>query len=243
MSGEPRLARVRIVLSHTTHPGNIGAAARAMKTMGLARLVLVNPRRFPDPQADALSSNALDVLAAALVVPSLAAALDGVVLAVAAVGHSYVVAPDLVTCRQAAVRVIEDAGGGDVAIVFGTEASGLTTDEVRACGLLAHIPSNPVYSSLNLAQAVQIFAYELRLAAVGDVPPDAERPDLATHEDIERLHVHLEQALAAVGFFDPANPKRLLPRLRRMIARARLEREEVRILRGLLRTAIPPRKS
>ncbi|MEO8038241.1 MAG: RNA methyltransferase [Betaproteobacteria bacterium] len=243
MSAEQRLGRVRIVLSHTTHPGNIGAAARAMKTMGLSRLVLVNPRRFPDPQADALSSNALDVLAGAMVVPTLTAALDGVVLAVAAVGHSYVVAPDLVTCRQAAARLIEDAGAGDVAIVFGTEASGLTTDEVRACGLLAHIPSNPAYSSLNLAQAVQIFAYELRLAGVGDQLPAGEPPELATHAEIERLHAHLEQALATIGFFDPANPKRLLPRLRRMIARARLEREEVRILRGLLRTAAPPRKS
>ncbi len=243
MSAEQRLGRVRIVLSHTTHPGNIGAAARAMKTMGLSRLVLVNPRRFPDPQADALSSNALDVLAGAMVVPTLTAALDGVVLAVAAVGHSYVVAPDLVTCRQAAARLIEDAGAGDVAIVFGTEASGLTTDEVRACGLLAHIPSNPVYSSLNLAQAVQIFAYELRLAGVGDHLPAGAPPELATHAEIERLHAHLEQTLATIGFFDPANPKRLLPRLRRMIARARLEREEVRILRGLLRTAAPPRKS
>jgi len=242
MSAE-RLARVRIVLSHTSHPGNIGAAARAMKTMGLSNLVLVNPLRFPDREADALSSNALDVLGAAQVVPSLDAALEGTVLAVATVSHAYEMAPELVTCRAAAARAMEDAAGGDVAFVFGTEANGLSVEEVRKCRLLAHIPSNPVYTSLNLAQAVQIFAYELRLAALGDVPPEAASVEAPTHEDMERLHEHLEQTLAAIAFFDPENPKRLLPRLRRLIAKARLDREEVRILRGLLRKATLPQKS
>jgi TrmH family RNA methyltransferase len=240
---EQRLARVRIVLSHPTHPGNIGAAARAMKTMGLGRLVLVNPRRFPAPEADALSSNALDVLGAARVVSSLEAALEGTVLAVATVSHAYEMAPELVTCRAAAARAVGDAAQGDVALVFGTEANGLTVEEVRQCGLLAHIPSNPAYTSLNLAQAVQIFAYELRLAALGDLAPEPAPAAKATHEDLERLHAHLEQTLAGIGFFNPDNPKRLLPRLRRLVAKARLDREEVRILRGLLRTMTRPRKS
>jgi len=230
-----RLANVRIVLSHTSHPGNIGSTARAMKTMGLRDLVLVNPRRFPDPTADALSSNAVDVLAGARVCSSLEEALEGTVLAMAAVGHSYDASHVLVTSREAAAQAMGCAGQGQVAFVFGTEASGLTADEVRACSLSAMIPSNPEYSSLNLAAAVQIFAYELRLAAGAAVLPAVPDPELASHEDIERLHVHLESVLAGIGFFDRDNPKRLLPRLRRLVARARLEREEVQILRGILR--------
>jgi tRNA/rRNA methyltransferase len=238
-----RLARVRIVLSHPTHPGNIGAAARAMKTMGLSQLVLVNPRRFPDAEADALSSNALDVLGAARVVGSLEEALAGTVLAVATVSHTYEMAPGLVTCREAAVRAVHDAASGDVALVFGTEANGLAVDEVLKCSLLAHIPSNPDYTSLNLAQAVQVFAYEIRVAASGDAVPEAERPALPTFDDMQHLHAHLEEVLAGIGFFDPDNPKKLLPRLRRLIAKARLDQEEVRILRGLLNSVSRARRS
>ncbi|MBX9632702.1 MAG: RNA methyltransferase [Burkholderiales bacterium] len=238
-----RLQRVRVVLSHTTHPGNIGATARAMKTMGLTQLVLVNPKRFPDAQADALSSNALDVLGAARVVRSLDEALAGTVLAVATVSHTYEMAPELVTCRAAAARAIEDAVTGDVALVFGTEANGLTVDEVRKCSLLAHIPSNPEYTSLNLAQAVQVFAYEVRLAAVGDFVPEGEPAARPTFDDMEHLHAHLEEVLASIGFFDPENPKRLLPRLRRLIAKARVDQEEVRIIRGLLNKVSKARRS
>ncbi|MFO1318916.1 MAG: RNA methyltransferase [Burkholderiales bacterium] len=231
------LARTRIVLIATSHPGNIGSAARAMKTMGLSRLVLVRPRRFPDPEADALSSNARDVLAQAVVVESLAAALEGVALAVATVSHAYETSHDLVTCREAAGRVAELPESAEAALVFGTESSGLTAEEVRQCNLGAHIPSNPEYTSLNLAQAVQIFAYELRLAALGDRAPETDAGEPATHEDIARLHAHLEQALITIGFLDPAHPKRLVPRLQRLLAKARLEKEEVRILRGILKNA------
>lgn len=231
------LSRVRVVLCQTSHPGNIGSAARAMKTMGLRQLWLVNPRRFPDPEADALSSNALDVLAGARVCASLAEALQGTVLAVATVSHAYEVSHEMLACRDAAARAVPLAAAADVAFVFGTEASGLTAEEVRLCNLAAHIPCNPAYTSLNLAAAVQIFAYELRLAAGGGgLPALNGAPPLATHEDLERLHRHLEAVLAEVGFLDPANPKRLLPRLRRLLARARLEAEEVRILRGVLRS-------
>lgn len=238
MIESPLLGKVRIVLSHTSHPGNIGATARAMKTMGLHRLVLVNPRRFPDPTADAMSSNALDILGGARVCDSLAEALRGTVLAVAAVGHGYEMSHEMVACREAAARIASVAGSGDVALVFGTEASGLTADEVRLCNLAAHIPGNPGYTSLNLAAAVQVFAYEVRLALLSPALPAGKAISLATHEEIERLHRHLEEVLEVIGFFDPASAKRLLPRLRRMIARARLEPEEVRILRGMLKSAV-----
>ncbi len=224
------------MLSHPSHPGNIGSVARAMKTMGLSQLVLVRPKRFPDPQAEALSSNARDVLDAARVVDTLEEALASTVMAVATISHGYELTPDVVTARVAARQVIDAAGSSDVALVFGTEANGLSVEEVRRCTLAAHIPSNPEYTSLNLAAAVQIFCYELRLAALEDPLPVLDAGEPATLDDIEQLHRHLEQAMVATGFFDPANPKRLLPRLRRLVARARLEKEEVRILRGLLRT-------
>lgn len=207
-----------------------------MKTMGLRDLVLVQPKRFPDPEADALSSNALDVLGAARVVETLAEALQGTVLAVATVSHAYDLSHGLVTCREAAADAVATARSGDVALVFGTEASGLTADEVRLCSVCGWIPGNPDYNSLNLAAAVQIFAYETRLAAFSGFPAPDEVPDLASHDEIERLHAHLAAVLEEIGFLDPANPKRLVPRLRRMVARARLEKVEVQILRGLLTT-------
>lgn len=212
-----------------------------MKTMGLRDLVLVRPKRFPDPEADALSSNALDVLGAARVVGTLSEALQGTVLAVATVSHAYDLSHVLVTCREAAADAVATARSGDVALVFGTEASGLTAEEVRLCSVCAWIPGNPDYNSLNLAAAVQIFAYETRLAAFAGFPAPKEVPDVASHDEIERLHGHLAAVLEEIGFLDPANPKRLIPRLRRMVARARLEQVEVQILRGLL-TTIQERK-
>jgi tRNA/rRNA methyltransferase len=238
---EQLLARVRVVLCQTSHPGNIGSTARAMKTMGLRDLVLVRPKRFPDPEADALSSNALDVLEGARVVDTLAEALQGTVLAVATVSHGYDLSHRLLTCRDATADAVATARSGDVALVFGTEASGLTADEVRLCSVCAWIPGNPDYNSLNLAAAVQIFAYETRLAAFAGQATPGEVADLASHDEIERLHGHLITVLEEIGFLDPANPKRLIPRLRRMVARARLEQVEVQILRGLL-TTIQERK-
>lgn len=241
MQPEQLLARIRVVLCQTSHPGNIGSTARAMKTMGLSRLVLVRPKRFPDPEADALSSNALDVLQGAEVVDTLDEALAGTVLAVATVSHEYDLSHPLLTCRDAVAETVATARSGDVALVFGTEASGLTADEVRQCSVCAWIPGNPDYNSLNLAAAVQIFAYETRLAAFAGFPAAQPVPDLASHEELERLHEHLAAVLEEIGFLDPNNPKRLVPRLRRMVARARLEQVEVQILRGLL-TTIQERK-
>lgn len=230
------LERIRIVLVRPLHPGNIGAAARAMKTMGLSRLVLVQPHRFPHRDADAMAVHADDVLAAARVVPTIGEALAGTGLAIAAVGHSYEMAHDMVDCRESAARAVAAAVAGDeIALVFGNESHGLSVDEALACGLLAHIPAAPDCVSLNVAQAVQVFAYELRQTAIGtSLPVGVPTQTAATHDDIEHLHVHLEQMMIAVGFFDPDNPKRLRPRLRRLVARARLEVEEVRILRGLI---------
>lgn len=229
------LNKVRIVLSHPSHPGNIGAAARAMKTMGCGRLFLVNPRSFPDPAADARASGALDMLEQAQVCASLDEALAGTVLAVAVTARSRDLSHQMLTARQTAVRMLAEAEQGEVALVFGTEMSGLSNAELDKCQLLTTIPANPEYSSLNLAAAVQILAYELRMAFLGeDALPTAKTLEAASHDQIELFYAHLERTMIATGFLNPASPKRLMPRLRRMFARARLEKEEVNILRGVL---------
>ncbi|WP_321946736.1 RNA methyltransferase [Paraburkholderia sp. J10-1] len=236
----------RFVLVEPSHPGNVGAAARALKTMGFSRLVLVAPR-VPqvhcDPEAVAMASGADDVLAAAHIVPTLADALAGVQWSLALTARTREYGPPPAAPRQA----VEDAcrqvaHGGDIALVFGNERTGLSNDDVERCSALAHIPANPAYSSLNLAQAVQVLAYELRLAYLGEGSPGAALPaagtagegtPLATSDDIERMYVHLENALIALEFLDPANPKKLMSRLRRLFARSGLEREEVNIVRGI----------
>jgi tRNA/rRNA methyltransferase len=228
--------RVRIVLSHTSHPGNIGAAARALKTMGFARLVLVKPKYFPDPQAEAMASGAGDVLAAAQVVGSLAEALQGVTVALALTARRRDLATEPLWARSGATELASVAATTEVALVFGNETSGLSNEDLALCGRWAMIPANPEYSSLNLAAAVQLLCYELRMA-LGAVPPAptfnaAGTP--ATHEEIEGFMLHLESAAVASGFLDPDNPRRLMLRLRRMFARAGLEKEEVNVLRGLL---------
>ncbi len=230
------LQRVRVILSRTSHPGNIGAAARAMKTMGFSRLVLVEPKIFPDPQAEAMASGAGDVLASARVVDSLADALQGVELAMAMTARRRDLATEPLWAREGAAELASVAAHGEVALVFGNETSGLTNDELALCGRWAMIPANPAYSSLNLAAAVQLMCYELRLAfgAVPPAPTCAESGAVATHDDVERLMIHFEQSAIASGFLDPEQPRRLMLRLRRLFARARLEREEVNILRGLL---------
>jgi len=227
------LSHIRIVLSHTSHPGNIGAVARAMKTMGISSLYLVNPKIFPDAEADARASGASDVLRNARVCASLAEALQGTVHALAVSARRRELGYASADARSAAQGVVAAAQEGEVAMVFGTEMSGLTNEEILQCRAVAHIPADPTCSSLNLAAAVQVLAYEARVAAMGEQPPPGES-EPARHEDVENLYVHLEQSLLASGFLDPWNPKRLLPRLRRMFGRIRLEQEEVNILRGML---------
>jgi len=228
------LSHIRIVLSHTSHPGNIGATARAMKTMGITALYLVNPKKFPDADADARASGAADVLHNARVCATLSEALRGTVYALAVSARRRELAHKSTEARNAAPLLLAAAQEGEVAIVFGTEMSGLTNEEILLCSAVTHIPADPAYSSLNLAAAVQVLAYEARLAAYGGQLPPASEFKSARHEDIENFYAHLEQSLLASGFLDPANPKRLLPRLRRLFGRIRLEQEEVNILRGML---------
>ncbi len=227
------LSHIRIVLSHTSHPGNIGAAARAMKTMGITSLYLVNPKKPIDAEAEAMASGASDVLHGARICASLDEALQGTVHALAVSARRRELAYVSADARSAAITLVAAAQQGEVAIVFGTEMSGLTNEEILQCRAVAHIPADPGYSSLNLAAAVQVLAYEARVAALGAPLPAAEGAP-ARHEDVENFYVHLEQSLRASGFLDPYNPKRLMPRLRRLFGRVRLEQEEVNILRGVL---------
>jgi tRNA/rRNA methyltransferase len=221
------------VLCRPSHPGNIGAAARAMKTMGLAQLVLVRPKRFPDPEARAMARGALDLLQSARVCANLDEALSGTTFSVALSARRRELSHAPIDARATAREVVEAASGGEVAIVFGNETVGLKNAEILRCTRLARIPAIEEYASLNLAQAVQVVAYELRMAALG---PAAALPkaDLASHDDVEQLYAHLERSLYASGFLHPRYPRKLMERLRRLFARARLEKVEVNILRGML---------
>jgi tRNA/rRNA methyltransferase len=225
---------LRVVLSHTSHPGNIGAAARAMKTMGFDELVLVAPRHFPDPDATAMAAGAADVLQAARVVDTLEAAIAECTLAVgfSARGRDLSHAP--AALRELAPAILATAGAGTVALVFGNETSGLSNDELLRCQRLAHIPANPAYSSLNLAAAVQVACYELAATSGMHALPASGAPDAATGEDIEGFFAHLESAVHQTGFADPQNPGRFMERMRRLFARSGLERAEVKLLRGML---------
>ena len=241
MATDP-LKNIRIVLCETAHPGNIGAAARALKTMGLGRLHLVAPERFPDPQAEWLASGATDVLCRARVHPTLDDALAGSALTVACTARPREIAVPMVTAREAAARIVEAARSQPAALVFGNETYGLTGAEVGKCQLLASIPANPAYRSLNVAAAVQLFAYELRLAALGPGTRGGKTPARATHDELERFFEHLERAMLDHGFLNPDHPKKLMPRLRRLFNRAQLEHEEVNILRGVIKALVQPKR-
>lgn len=238
------LDNVRIVLSHTSHPGNIGATARAMKTMGLSKLYLVNPKFFPDSEADARASNARDILEAAQVCGNLTAALGDTFLAAALTARRRDLPHPAYSARQAAAELVQHARHYPVALLFGRESAGLTAAEISHCQLTVQIPANPDYSSLNLAAAVQVMAYELRMAleeSVTEPYPAPHLPEAASLQEIEGLHHHLEQVMIHSGFLDPEQPKHLMRRMRRLFARTRLEKEEVNILRGLL-AAVDPRR-
>ena len=234
------LKNIRVVLTQPSHPGNIGAAARALKTMGLNALYLVNPRQFPHADADARASGALDVLREARICDSLAAALGGCVLAVATSSRPRELRHEMMGARNAAREILKHAASHPVALVFGNETSGLSSEEASQCQVWACVPANPAYASLNLAAAVQVFAYELRMAAEGGAATDTPEFEPATVDQVEQLYRHFERTMVTTGFLDPQNPKRLLPRLRRLLARARLEAEEVNILRGFLKTIDKP---
>ncbi|OFZ68157.1 MAG: tRNA (cytosine(32)/uridine(32)-2'-O)-methyltransferase TrmJ [Betaproteobacteria bacterium RBG_16_56_24] len=230
------LDNIRVVLSHTTHPGNIGAAARAMKTMGLRHLYLINPRHFPDPQADAMAAGAGDVLRGAVVCKSIDEALQGVVLTVAMTARLRDISIEVKTPREAMPLLLQHAATQPVALLFGTEMSGLTNEEIGRAQLLVNIPADPDFSSLNLAAAVQVMGYELNVAAQGNLP-GAPEVHPATHEQVEGFFAQMEKTLFEIGFLTTQNPARLMQRLRRLYARARLEQEEINILRGILSVA------
>jgi len=235
MTTEPAaLARIRIVLVRTRHPGNIGAAARAMLTMGVARLVLVAPARFPDPEATALATGAALVLDSAHVVATLDEALAGCALTIGLSARPREYAGRVLAICEAAREAIAATGAGDVALVFGTEMSGLSNDELARCGIAATIPANEDFASLNLAAAVQVATYELRIASGAGEVWSAPRFTAASHDEVESLYAHAHRTLTSMKFLNPDNPRRLLPRLRRLFGRAGLEREEVNILRGIL---------
>lgn len=234
------LSEVRIVLVHTSHPGNIGAVARAMMNMGLARLYLVKPKKFPHDEAVWRAANATRILDEAVVVDTLDEAIGDCCLVVGTSARERSIQWPLINPRQCATQMIGEASSGRVALLFGREDRGLTNEELQRCNVHVHIPSNPEYSSLNIAMAVQLLCYELRMAALSESEytfwEDSDQAP-ATAEDVQRFFVHLEEALIDMEFLNPAAPKRLMIRLKRLFNRTRMDEMEVSILRGVLGAA------
>jgi tRNA/rRNA methyltransferase len=235
--------RLRFILVQTSRPGNIGAVARAMKTMGFSDLVLVTPRfegALAHEEALAFASGAQDVLAGARVVGSIGEALEGCNYAAAVSARLREFSPPVCAPRALAAQLAGDSSLRP-ALIFGNERFGLPNQIVEQCNVLINIPANPDYSSLNLAQAAQVLAYECRMAAQGEAAPAAAGVEIgfsgqpAGLAQIEGMYQHLEQALVAIDFLDADNPKKLMPRLKRLFARSGLETEEVNILRGIAR--------
>lgn len=233
------LDNIRFVLVETTHPGNIGAVARAMKTMGLSGLHLVRPKSSVSAEAVARASGADDLLETARVHGDLVDALRGCRLVIGSSARLRTVEWPLVEPRECAQRLLAEAGQGDVALVLGRESSGLSNKELARCHYLVHIPTNPAFSSLNLAAAAQIFAYELRCALreAAGVRIQGKARELATAEAMEGFYGHLAETLVDTGFSDPVQSHKLLRRLRRLFNRARPDWVELNILRGILSAA------
>jgi len=231
--------RIRFVLVETTHPGNIGAVARAMKTQGLRRLDLVRPRHFPNAEALAMASGADDLLANSRIHDDLVQALTGCRLVVGSSARLRTVEWPLLEPGDCARLLLEEAAKGDVALVLGRESSGLTNQELALCHYLVHIPVNPKFSSLNLAAAAQVFAYEIHrtLREREGVRLQGPVREVAPAELMEGFHQHLAQALVDLGFSDPEQSRKLSRRLRRLFNRARPDLMELNILRGILSAA------
>ncbi len=225
---------VRIILVGTTHPGNIGAVARAMKNMGFRDLVLVNPRYFPHQEATARASGAEDVLESARVVDSLDAALADCHFAAGASARSRAIEWPTLAPRECAERLVTESASGNVAVVMGPEKSGLSNADLDRCQALLTIPTDPDFSSLNIAMAVQVVCYELRLATLDAAAATEPEIPPATLEEMEHFYNHLETVLEHTGFLDPDNPRTLMRRLRRLFIRSAPDQNEVNILRGIL---------
>lgn len=224
------------MLCEPSHPGNIGATARAMKNMGLTRLALVAPERFPHSEAFDRASGADDVLHAATIYPTLEAAIADAQWVFGTSSRQREFPWPLLTAREAAEKIATIDKNQEIAIVFGTERAGLSNEQLQLCDYHITIPANEAYASLNLSQAVQVITYEL-LMATQNAPLTGSFGQKASREEIEGLVNHFEAVAQQIGFFVPDNPKRLFPRLRRLFAKAQLEQDEVNILRGFLKFA------
>ncbi|MBB1269915.1 tRNA (cytosine(32)/uridine(32)-2'-O)-methyltransferase TrmJ [Shewanella sp. SR44-3] len=266
------LSNIRVVLVGTTHPGNIGSTARAMKTMGLSNLYLAEPKVEPDGQSIALSAGASDILKHLTRVDSLAEAIADCSLVIATSARSRTLDWPMLNPREAGIKLTAEAVNGPVAIVFGRENNGLSNEELQSCQFHVAIPANPEYSSLNLAQAVQIICYEARVAhlaqvdamASSDEKPEITKQNIASSAevldiiqddavpqayplsaDLERFYTHLESTLLATGFVIKNHPGQIMMKLRRLFSRARVEEQEMNILRGILTSIdkkMPPKE-
>lgn len=228
------LDSIRVILIETSHPGNIGSVARAMKTMGLKNLYLVNPIHFPHAKANELASSAVDILDNAIVVDTLDEALADCHLIVGTSTRSRTIPWPILSPRELAEKVRADSAMMQTAILFGREQSGLTNEELHRCHFHVQIPANPEYSSLNIAAAVQVIAYELRLASLTENLSNNWDYPMATAQELEGFYVHLEKVLTILDFLNPKAPRKLMPRLRRLFARATPDAMEINILRGIL---------
>lgn len=250
-------AQVRFIMVQPSHPGNVGAAARAIKTMGFNQLCLVDPKDpsvLQHPEAQSLASGATDILAQASVVSTLAQALEPVTLAFALTARARYLGPPPLDIRQTAElsRTHLDQNAGQVAIVLGTERVGLENEHISLCQYLCHIPANPEYSSLNVAQALQLAAWEMRYALLSntgaDLLPHTEGKadpgkQLASNDKVHALLEHWERAIEGVKFLDPKHPKKLVPRMQHMFRRNQLTLDEVDMLRGLCTAMIKTAKA
>jgi len=234
-----RQANIRIVLVNTTHPGNIGGAARAMKNMGLAELYLVEPKEYPAPRAVWRAPAARDILDGATIVETVDEAIADCGLVVGTSARERRIPWPLLNPRECGEKIYRESATHKTALLFGREDRGLTNEELQKCHYHVHIPSNPDYSSLNLATAVQVLAYEVRMASLadeqGNLPAltDWDQPPVKS-ADLEYFHEHLATTMAELKFYDPENPKQVLTRMRRLFNRVRMDEMEVSILRGLL---------
>ncbi|MEE2731151.1 MAG: RNA methyltransferase [Pseudomonadota bacterium] len=247
------LQRIRIVMINTSDSGNIGAAARAMKTMGVSDLVLVAPKEYPTAKATARASGAADLLHQARVVETLDEAIADCQMVFGTSARMRTIPWPLMSPREATQLVLNEPEGADIAVVFGREDAGLNNEELRRCHYHICIPGNEAYSVLNVAAAVQVICYEMRMAALsqaavssGQAQPsdkpvmpleitDWDEP-LVSAEDMERFMKHFEETLLDIGFFDPNNPKQLMTRARRLFMRTRMDRLEMNLMRGVLST-------
>lgn len=237
------LNQVRFVLVQTSHPGNIGAAARAMKTMGLTHLYLVAPKQFPHFKASEMASNAQDILEQAKVVSTIKEAIADCSLVIGTSARLRAIPWPLITPKQMVIQLKKEPSRGQIAILFGNEQTGLTNEELHLCHWHLHIPANPVYSSLNIAAAIQVIAYELWVAS-SEENNVQEKWDyqFANNDEMAKFFEHLEKVLISLDFLKTKAPRQLMTRLKRLFNRARLDIMEVNILRGILK-AIETKKS